>query len=200
MSSASTHTPRPHLATFVDLLTIPEEQRFHEILDGEVIQKAMASGDHGSTQAALVGALLPYFQRRPNGADRPGGWWFATEVEIMLAAHQVVRPDLAGWRRVHHPDRPSGYPLRVRPDWVCEVMADGDARRRDGMQKRRIYADHGVPHYWLVDTERQQLTVLRLAEQGYVELLQASRGDRVRAEPFEALELQVGTLFGDESD
>ena len=98
------------------------------------------------------------------------------------------------------PEPPPGYPLRLRPDWVCEVMADGDARRRDGLQKRRIYSDHGVPHYWLIDTEREVLTVLRLEERGYVELLVAGRAERVRAEPFALLELQVGVLFGDDAD
>ena len=79
-------------------------------------------------------------------------------------------------------------------------MCDGDARRRDGLQKRRIYADHDVPHYWLVDTERETLTVLKLTDQGYVEVMTAERPGRIHAEPFDALELQVGVLFGDDED
>ena len=166
---------------------------------GEVTRKAMGSGQHGLSQMRM-GRLLDPFDRKPNGTSRPGGWWFVSEVEVELARHQIVRPDVVGWRRSTLPERPSGYPVRVRPDWVCEVMTDGDARRRDGLQKRRIYADHGVPHYWLVDTEREKLTVLRLAERGYVEILEAGRAERVKAEPFELLTLQVGVLFGDDSD
>jgi Uma2 family endonuclease len=199
MSSSSTETPRPHLASFPDLLAIPEDQRMHEILDGEVVRKAMGSGQHGISQIR-AGRLLAPFDRKPNGPATPGGWWFATEVEVELARHQIVRPDVVGWRRATMPERPQGYPVRVRPDWVCEVMTDSDARRRDGLQKRRIYADHGVPHYWLVDTEREILTVLRLEERGYVEVLAAGRSERVRAEPFELLDLQVGVLFGEDGD
>jgi hypothetical protein len=51
-----------------------------------------------------------------------------------------------------------------------------------------------------VDTEHQRLIMLRLEAQGFVEVLEAGRGDRVRAEPFESLELPVGVLFGDEVD
>ena len=98
------------------------------------------------------------------------------------------------------PAKPSGFPLRVRPDWVCEVMTDGDARRRDGIQKRRIYADHDVLHYWLVDAERETLTVLRRTARGFEELLTAGRTDIVRAEPFESFELRVGVLFGDDPE
>ena len=98
------------------------------------------------------------------------------------------------------PNRPCGYPLTMQPDWVCEIMCDGDARRRDSILKRRIYADHGVPYYWLADTERETLTVLTLTDRGYVELLTASRADRVRAVPFDLIELQVGVLFGDDEE
>lgn len=79
-------------------------------------------------------------------------------------------------------------------------MTDGDARRRDGLRKRRLYTDMGMPHYWLVDTERERLIVLRLESQGFVEVLDVGRGDRVRAEPFAALELPIAALFGDDID
>lgn len=197
MSSASSSTPLPHLATFRDLLVLSEDERFHEILDGELVRKASPSWEHGFSQRRLAGRL-DRFDGRPNGPSRPGGWWFAVEVEIELAPHQVVRPDIAGWRRERMVERPRGYPIKLRPDWVCEVMTDGDARRRDGLRKRRLYADMGIPHYWLVDTERERLIVLRLEAQGFVEVLDAGRSDRVRVEPFDALELPVAALFGDD--
>jgi Uma2 family endonuclease len=200
MTSISTQTPTAHLATFADLLLIPEESRRHEVLDGEIVEKALPRGEHGVAQSWIAGALVPAFARRANGPSRPGGWWFATEPTIDLSMHQTVQPDVAGWRRERMPNRPSGYPITLRPDWVCEVMCDGDARRRDAIHKRRIYADHGVPFYWLVDTERETLTVLSLTDRGYVEQLTAARADRVRAVPFDLLELQVGILFGDDED
>ena len=199
MPGTSTQTPLPRLASFADLLAIPEEQRHHEILDGEIVRKAMAGGEHGLSQLC-VGRLLDPFGRKPNGSARPGGWWLVSDVEVELAPHEVVRPDVVGWRRERMPDRPHGFPIRLRPDWVCEIMTDGDARRRDGLQKRRIYADCGIPHYWLLDTERERLTVLRLSASGYVEVLAAARGDRARAEPFDVLELQIGVLFGDDAE
>jgi Uma2 family endonuclease len=199
MASASTQTPQAHLATFSDLLLIPEDQRRHEILDGEIVQKALPRLGHCSAQNR-TGRLLGKFDRKTNGPTRPGGWWIVSEPTIRLSMHEIVQPDLAGWRRDRLPVLTNEYPVELRPDWVCEIMADGDARRRDGLQKRRIYADHGVPFYWLVDTERELLTVLTLTERGYVELLSASRTDRVRAAPFDLVELQVGVLFGDDED
>jgi hypothetical protein len=57
-----------------------------------------------------------------------------------------------------------------------------------------------VPHYSIVDPEREVLTVHRWERDGYLVALQAGRGQVVRAEPFEAMELKVGVLFGDEPD
>lgn len=187
--------PRP--ATFADLLAISEDERFHEILDGELVRKEAASAKHGMSQGRLRGRL-DRFDGRPNGPSRPGGWWILTEVTVKLSEHQTVRPDIAGWRRERLPVLPDTYPITMRPDWVCEVGADSNSRRRDGLQKRRIYADFGVPHYWLLDLESQRLTVLRLIDGVYQEVLEAGPDERVRAEPFEALELPVGALFGDD--
>ncbi len=199
MAVPSSRTPLPRLATLPDLLAIPEAERFHEILDGELVPKELAGPQHGLGQGRIRGWLNP-FDRRPNGPARPGGWWILTEVTIELALHQIERPDVAGWRRERMPEVPTAYPLRLRPDWICEVLTSSDGRRRDGLQKRRIYADHGVPHYWLLDMERQVLTVLRLTERGYVECLEAGRGERVHAEPFAARELLVGELFGEDAE
>jgi hypothetical protein len=49
-----------------------------------------------------------------------------------------------------------------------------------------------------VDPQNETLTVLRWTPDGDLAALTAGRTDRVRAEPFEATELVVGVLFGDE--
>ena len=120
-----------------------------------------------------------------------------TEVEIELETHEVYVPDVSGWRRDRVPQRPTGRPVRERPDWVCEVLSPANARQ-DLVTKLRSYHACAIPHYWIVDPERQLLTVHRHASAGYVTVLSATRDETVRAEPFEAVDLVVGTLFGDD--
>jgi Uma2 family endonuclease len=182
-------------ATLEDFFAIPEEERHHELIDGELVEKGAASGEHGATQADIVTALNSRFGRRPGGRW-PGGWWFATEVEILFARTQLFRPDVVGWRRESVPQRPTGVPITVLPHWVCEILSTN--RRNDLVKKKRIYHQCQIPHYWIIDPAEETLAVHRWGPDGYIEVLAAQRGERVQAEPFDAVELHVGVFFGDE--
>ena len=183
-------------ATAADFWAIPEAERFHELIGGELLPKATPSGEHGDAQAGIVGAVRTPFQRAP-GRGGPGGWWIATEVEVQLETGEIVRPDVAGWRRERCPERPTGTPIHARPDWACEVISPSNSTN-DTIKKLRLYHRVAVPHYWLVDPRDATLTIMRWSADGYVTVLRAERGDVVRAEPFDAIELAVGTLFGDD--
>lgn len=74
--------------------------------------------------------------------------------------------------------------IRVAPLLVVEVLSRS-TRRRDQGEKRDIYAELGVPHFWLVDPERHSATVLRLEDGQYVEAL-AAVGELQVEEPFPA--------------
>lgn len=184
------------LATLADLHAIPEAERSHELIGGALVVKAEPSGEHGDAQAGVIGSLRLPFQRS-SGRGGPGGWWILSEVEVLLASGDVVRPDVAGWRRERSPERPGGMPVELRPDWVCEVLSASNATH-DSVTKLRLYHSVGIPHYWLVDPRESTLRVLRYSEPGYVTVLVAERGEIVRAEPFDAIELAVGTFFGDD--
>lgn len=99
-------------------------------------------------------------------------------------------------RRDRCPERPSGWPVRARPDWMCEVLSVTSAKR-DLVSKPRTLHRCGVDHYWIVDGDRHTLTVYRWAADGYTIVLSASAEETVRAEPFPAIELRVGALFED---
>ncbi len=119
----------------------------------------------------------------------------AAEVEVQLAANHVYRPDLSGWRRERMPAAERRvFPVKVRPDWICEVLSPS-GQSYDTLTKRHIYEQFGVPHYWLLDPARKTLHVLRLEGEHFVSVLEAGPGERVRAEPFELIELEVSALF-----
>lgn len=191
--SARTPTQRP--ATLKDFLAIPPDERFHEILEGELVKKAMPGGSHATVQRRL-GVLLDEYD---DGSLRrqPGGWWLMSEAEIMLPWEQPVRPDLSGWRCERMPEVPKEFPIRLRPDWVCEIVSPSD-QRRDTVVKRRDYAKAGIPHYWLVDLKQRTLTALQLedGDEHYQVQAEAREGSPLRgAAPFQLVEIAMEVLF-----
>ncbi len=135
------------------------------------------------------------FQR---GRGGPGGWWILDEPELHFA-DDILVPDLAGWRRERMPESPTGAFSQLAPDWVCEVLSSSTARI-DRVLKVALYAREGVGHVWLVDPIAQTLEVLQL--EGASGLLAASFGGSctVRAEPFDAIELDLGALWPGSSE
>lgn len=70
--------------------------------------------------------------------------------------------------------------------------------KRDLVVKPRTLHAARVPHYWVIDHVQKLLFVHRWSPDGYVVVLRASAGDTARAEPFDAIEIQVSDLFGDD--
>lgn len=190
---SSAAKPRP--ATIDDLARLRNEGQVVELIDGQIVRKAAPTPGHGSAQRK-VGAILDGFDARKGGPGGPGGWWLMTEVEVLYKkTSEVFRHDLVGFRRDLHPKRPDDMPVAVRPDWVSEVLSPSTARV-DVVKKQRTLHVHGVPHYWLVDPTNSLLTVFRWEEERFQRVLDAGIGDVVRAEPFDAIELDVGSIFG----
>lgn len=189
-------TERGRTHTIQEWLEQPLERRL-ELIDGEFIQKALPDPIHAVSQYGVL-ALLREFHRKPGGAGPGGGWWILPEVDIQLGENGY-RPDVAGWRRERSPQLPLGRPVILRPDWICEVLSDSN-RHNDTIRKLRRYHEAGVPHSWLLDPDSGTINVFRHEPQGYLSVLVADRGQRVRAEPFDAIEVMVGVLLGDDPE
>ena len=184
-------------ATFADLQRLPDDVGA-EIIHGAIVEKASPTMEHGRAQVATGGYLRRRFDRT-GGGRWPGGWWLATEVDVEYEPYELFRHDLVGWRRDRVPDCPRGRPIRVRPDWVCEILSPSN-EKRDLVDKMRVLFSAGVPHYWILNPDEQVLIVHRLDPGGYLVALTAGADETVRAEPFHAVDLRVRALVGGEDD
>jgi Uma2 family endonuclease len=111
----------------------------------------------------------------------------------------VLVPDIAGWRTVRVPSQPTGVGMKIAPDWLCETLSPSTARL-DRTKKLRVYAREGVPHVWLVDPKRQTLEVFVLRGTSLVTQATYRAHERIRVEPFEAIEIELAFLWGDRPD
>lgn len=169
-----------------------------EIIDGELVVQPRPRPRHARVSSRVYGALQGPFDREPKGPDAPGGWIILPEPEVHLGTMpDKLAPDIAGWHRGRLPDElldedaPGG--ITIAPDWVCEVISKG-SEQDDRVRKMRIYAREGVGHAWLISRARV-LEVYRLHE-GHWLLVDTFAGDeKVRAEPFHAIELDLSGLW-----
>lgn len=183
-------------ATVADLLALPERDR-HELVDGELVEKEAGNGRHGQAQVSLA-ILLRGYRGSGGGGRGPGGWLFGSEVLVQLSGSQVRMPDVAGWKRERLHAMPNDVPVTVIPDWIGEILS---TRRGDDLvTKMRLYHQSRVPHYWVIDPEAETLAVFRWQEDGYLHVVGAERAVIVKAEPFDAVELAVGVLSGDDDE
>jgi Uma2 family endonuclease len=178
-------------ATYQDLCAVPDH-KVAEILDGELIVTPRPALRHASASSGLAGNLWGPFQ---GGRGGPGGWWILFEPELHLG-DDIVVPDLAGWRRERLPAVPDAGHLTLAPDWACEILSP-TTERVDRSRKLRVYAREGVGHLWLLDPLVRTLEVLRLEGGRWVLLATHADTDVVRAEPFEAIEIELPTLWPD---
>ena len=185
--------PVRHRFTIADLDALDERERA-SLVDGELLRDAMTSFEHGDAQSSLVGAI----KQRFGGGGPPegdGGWWIGTEVNVVYTSERVLRHDIAGWPKTDVPERPVGKRVDVRPGWVCEILSTN--RNHDLIFTRRVLHAAEVPFYWTVDLEEPLLTVLRYHPDGYLIVATVAPGERAELPPFDAVELDVKSLFGD---
>ena len=167
-----------------------------EILDGELFTFPRPARPHTRSASRLTMKLGGPFDLGEGG---PGGWVILDEPELRLGrGPDILDPDLAGWRRERMPDAIGDEDTLAyydsAPDWVCEVISPS-TERTDRGKKMRIYRRERVGHVWLLSPLLRTLEVYRL-ESGRLSLLETYEDDaRVRAEPFDAVELDLGSVW-----
>jgi Uma2 family endonuclease len=183
-SSLARKLGRP--ATRADLEALPPGVK-GEIIDGELYVQPRPRPGHARALTTIASEIHgPY----DFGRGGPGGWWILAEPGIEIPGSPEFSPDVAGWRRERLPALSDDEPLRIVPDWICEIHSP-TTRGYDVLKKRPFYARIGVTWLWYVDLEARAVTVSRLVEGAWHEIGVHGEDERVRLEPFGDVELDL---------
>jgi Uma2 family endonuclease len=172
-----------------DLEALPEKVK-GEIVDGELFTQPRPRARHGRAIVFLAHHLGGEFDFDDGG---PGGWVILTEPGIELPDAPEIAPDLAGWRAERF-TWPDDAPIQLVPDWVCEVLSPSNARW-DQRKKFPYYARVGVPWLWVVNPAEQTVEIRRLEKGGWTVVAKFHGDDRMRAEPFDAVEIPLRKMW-----
>lgn len=178
-------------ATYQDVLDAPEHN-VAEIIAGQLRLTPRPGVPATEVASALVSELRPPFGR---GRGGPGGWVIMLEPELHIA-DEVLVPDLAGWRRERLPTLPDSAFFTIAPDWVCEVLSRS-TERIDRAEKMDRYRAMAVKHLWLVHPRMKTVEAYRLVDERWLLIAVYKDEERARIEPFEAIELDLASLWQD---
>lgn len=190
--------PARRRATYQDVLDAPDD-KIAQVVNGVLHLSPRPRIQHQRVTSKLGAVLLTRFEL---GGGGPAGWVLLDEPELHLGGDILV-PDIAGWRVERLPE--DGDPdddedddgpafLTIAPDWICETLSRS-TQRFDRTDKMASYATAGVKHAWLVHPVRHTLEVFRLYRRRWKTLAIHRDHERIRAEPFEALELDLALLW-----
>jgi hypothetical protein len=161
-----------------------------ESLGGELVDSPRPRMVQTLAASVLLGTLSGPFMRRWGG---PGSWLLLFGPELHLDG-EILVPELAGWRRERVPELPDVTVMTLAPDWVCEVLSPETVALDRGL-KMLAYGRAGVKHVWLVDPDLKTLEVYRFEDEGWSLLGVHEGSQRVRAEPFDAMLLELAPLW-----
>ncbi|MEP7122313.1 MAG: Uma2 family endonuclease [Byssovorax sp.] len=200
MSSAARSFPA-FRATYADLEAVPAD-KVAELIRGTLVVMPRPAARHARASSALTMEIGGPFDR---GRGGPGGWVILDEPELHFTdptapagaeGFDALVPDLAGWRRERMPVIPDVAAFTLAPDWICEVLSKS-TEEHDREVKMPIYAREGVRHAWLLDPGKRALEVYVLGDGGaWGEAVGFRGAEGVRAVPFDAVELALGSLWG----
>jgi Uma2 family endonuclease len=186
-----------HRATYADLAAVPAG-KVAELVGGVLHVLPRPALRHARTASRLGAKLSSPFDLGDGG---PGGWLILDEPELHFpdprsaADVEVLVPDIAGWRRERMPELPETAYSSLAPDWICEVLSPSTATF-DRDAKMPVYAREGVRHAWLVDPIARTLEVFTLGPaRQWLPAVTHRDAARVRAEPFDAIELALELLW-----
>jgi Uma2 family endonuclease len=165
-----------------DYFALPDEPRC-ELLYGRLQVTPAPTFRHQEVVGALHALLLAH-------ARRTGGRTAPAPVDVVLAPHSVVQPDLV----YVGPGRAAIVQDAVEgaPDLVVEVLSPGTARRDLG-EKLRLYAEAGVGEYWVVDPAARTFEFLIHRDGAF--LLRLPEGGVYRSESVASLELDLEAFW-----
>ena len=165
--------------------------RLYELFNGELIEVPPESGKNVGIATFLLLKFAEhwgYLHVRGHGLELEV-WG---EPKNRYPDLTLLRPEHISLLRHRNTIRLSMAP----PLLVVEVVSPGELQRdRDYIAKRRQYEERGIPEYWIVDPQLQQITGLVLQGAGYSEGSIYRECDRLRSPALSELGLTADQIL-----
>lgn len=161
---------------------ILDNNRRYELIEGDIIATPPEGAKHAGAKSV---ALETLFGRRGLG------WHRRVESPLRLGESEPI-PDIA-----IVPGRPNDYRTQHPTTALLIVEIADSSLEYDRLDKRALYAQHGIPEYWIVNLQERVLEVYRDPVEGdYQTVLQYTPDETVCPLFDPEWQIAVGALFG----
>jgi len=175
--------------TYQDYLELPREVGYQfEVLEGTLIKEPSPNVLHQRVSRRLQRILEDYFKEID-----PEGEVFNAPLDVTLSEHNVVQPDIfyiaGNMKEIIKEKRIDGSPMLV-----VEIISPNN-KRKDRLQKMRIYQNAGIENYWLVDPAEKTMECFVLRDGIYALLVAVMDEDVMEHADFKGLSINLGELW-----
>ncbi len=178
------------LLTVSDLGALPEDSQKYELISGGLYVSRAPHIHHQLIVSNITGRLFAYLSEFPIGKIAPGPGVIFTEYDAVI-------PDLVfltneSYKQIISPEGK----LTSAPELAIEILSAGvDNVRRDRVVKRRLYGEHHVQEYWIVDVLTLSVEIYRLKGDS-LDLIETQKvGDDITSPMLPGFALKVADIF-----
>ena len=165
------------------IYSLPQGKRA-ELIDGYIYNMAPPSPKHQSIAGALHARIFSYIELK-GGSCKP----FIAPYAVFLDKDEYtyVEPDISV---ICDPSKLTDKGCDGAPDWIIEIVSPS-SRQMDYYTKLFKYRDAGVREYWIVDPERDRITVHSFEAENIVDY---TFNETIKASIFEELSIDFSQL------
>jgi Uma2 family endonuclease len=160
-------------------------RRLLEFDDGYIEVLPMPTRKHQIILALLYELFVAFIRPR-------GGIVLFAPLRLQVRPGKYREPDLLLLCDTNDPRNQNTFWLGA--DLVVEIVSPDDPER-DTVVKRADYAEAGIPEYWIVDSQEQAITVLRLEGATYTEHGIFRRGEIATSALLQGFSLSVEVVL-----
>lgn len=169
--------------TIDDIYALPDGERA-ELIDGNIYYMAPPSRKHQDYVGALYRKISDYIDLN-KGSCKP----YLAPFAVFLNENDktYVEPDISV---ICDRNKLTDKGCNGAPDWIIEIVSPS-SKRMDYSVKLFKYRSSGVREYWIVDMEKNRVTVYYF-ETDYME--EYSSSDKVKVNIYEDFEIDFATI------
>ena len=173
--------------TVSDYMSMPDNGKRYELLDGEMISAPSATPRHQTVQKRIVLDFVRIFEGRNLGQI------FIPPLDVVFSDGDVAQPDVM-FISNERLDIITDANIQGAPDLVVEVLSPSTAIYDRGY-KLILYGRHGVKEYWLVDPFTASVLVYVQGREGLVEYARLGPDGQMTTPLTQEMSIDLAGLF-----